>query len=217
MKHKLIAGLAVLAVAGAAAAMIQSLITVKWNGVTVTERGRVMDGTLYIPATDLAKAYKATVDFPKGSSVATITGEGAGMPRAGEEAVAGEWFVTNGVRIMFDNKIVFNNDRKTWDVTGKFRNATNKDMRVDLPYLMVHRLQEISTGQIVKNTEWYTIGDRGSAMLAPGEEAQFNVGFPGNIEFPGNIFDCKGIFEFGTSPNSYDHAKKFIVRVTWKE
>ena len=212
-------GVLLLLLIGAVAfAAVQSLIKVTWNGVTVSERARVIDGTLYIPAIDLAKAYGATVKFEKGSSTAEILGSGGAGQRAGNVVKGGEWATVEGFRFYFDAEPQYDSTDGVWRLRGKVRNALAKQQFIGLEYgKKLHILQNVKTGQNLRDAFQYMVNETSGATLQQGEEANLDLIFEGSAAFASDPKDLKAVLTFDVAPNSFDHGRKMVVRVVWSD
>lgn len=72
------------------------------DGQTVSTRGIVQNGQLYVPAADVAKALGKTYAFNAGSRTGTITTPGGANQRDGASGMVGEWITSPITRLKVD-------------------------------------------------------------------------------------------------------------------
>lgn len=85
--------------AAMAMAFQQKWVTVTLDDKSITEKGRLIDGQLYVPISSVVKAYGLGLEFDGGSK-ARLTTQGGANAAAGPEGKVGEWLLNGKTRCM---------------------------------------------------------------------------------------------------------------------
>lgn len=75
------------------------LITVTLDGKPFTKKGAVINGQLYVPASDVAKAFSLDLKYDAANSAATFTTSGGQEAATGAEGKTDEWLFNGHTRV----------------------------------------------------------------------------------------------------------------------
>lgn len=113
-KRKFQAACALILVGSLAFASQTKLITVTLEGKPITKSGRVINGKLYIPADEAAKAFGHKLEYKSGASSAKFVLAGGANPEQGADGLVDEWLFNGITRLMLmsnwqteNGKVVF--------------------------------------------------------------------------------------------------------------
>lgn len=113
-KSKLQAVTALFLAGTIALASQNKLVTVTLEGQPITKNGRIINGKLYIPADEAAKAFGHKLEYKSGASSAKFVLAGGANPEQGADGIVDEWLFNGITRLMLmsnreieNGKVVF--------------------------------------------------------------------------------------------------------------
>jgi hypothetical protein len=113
-----------LAVGCLAVAAYQASAKLTLDGTTISTRGIVQNGQLYVPAADVAKALGKSYAFNAASKTGTISDSGGATQNQGVSGKVGEWITNGRTRVKLDPGFTENGDKKL--LSFEFRNGEKK-------------------------------------------------------------------------------------------
>ncbi|MBU0687438.1 MAG: hypothetical protein KKB81_06310 [Candidatus Margulisbacteria bacterium] len=113
------------------AASAMAAIKVYLDDKLISERATIINGSVYIPAADIAKRWSLSANYDKKSQVLKLATQGGAEQVTATEGKLGEWLFDGTVRLMLDSiEEKEEYGRKKLVATLTFKNGTDKAMHV---------------------------------------------------------------------------------------
>lgn len=151
---------------GAAMASFQASGRLILDGTTISTRGIVQNGQLYVPAADVAKALGKGYAYNAASKTGTISDTGGVNQNEGVSGKVGEWLTNGRTRVKLEPGFTEKDNKKL--LSFEFRNGEKKAKSYNFGYTATDYILYDSEGNSkegeLDGTEAYSVDLQPAAM-----------------------------------------------------